>query len=109
MPIYREITLGIREKHTAYRLQVELSSDEDVSKMRPIVFFTVQVEATDGTALSEPVDQTINPLILDPSQDQELANAIKLIQLKIGRARHAQLHAPPAPVDEEPSPFVSPE
>lgn len=107
MPVYKSIAPNIRESHTAERLQVLLkNSGEDVSNMRPEVYFEIQIEQLLGeetVPLGQPYfDNT--PLILDPSQDQELANAIELIQLKIGLARHAQLHAPPP--EPEPDPLV---
>ncbi len=103
MPVYKEIATGIREKHTAERLQVMLLlANENVAEMKPEVYFQVQIETTEEQPLGQPYLDS-SPLILNPAEDEELREAIELIQLKIGLARHAQLHAPP-----EESPFQSP-
>lgn len=80
-----------------------LEANENVVVMKPEVYFQVQIETSDGQPLGQPYLDS-KSLTLDPSTDPELAEAIELIQLKIGLARHKQLHAPPP--QPEPDPLV---
>lgn len=113
MPIYREIAPGIREVHTAERLQVSfVASGEDVDKMQFQVFFTVQIQkvvsGSGDTAetidLGPPYIDLANPLFLSPASNHDVRFAAQIFQQEIGTARHAQLHTPlPEP---EPDPLV---
>ena len=94
-------TDGVSSIHTAERLEIDLIiAAEVVEKMKLKIYFNIETQLPSGRLVGQPYFDRNNPLILDCENDLELAEAMRVIQRKIGQARYAQMTAPvPAPVE----------
>ena len=101
MPMTTKDSDNISTIHRAVRLQSELGeSGEDVKLMLLQIFFEIENQLPSGKTIGQPYWDLQNPLLLTCKDDPELAEAMKVIQRKIGEGRYAQMTAPvPAPVE----------
>ena len=90
---------GISTIHTAERLEINLKgTNEVVQSMEITAYFDVKTELPSGEEVGREYWDSV-PLKLTCENDPELAEAMQVIQRKIGQGRYAQMTAPvPAPV-----------
>ena len=91
---------GISIIHTAERLEINLKGTNEIVQLMEIkAYFDVKTELPSGEEVGrEYWDST--PLKFTCENDPELAEAMQVIQQKIGQKRYQQMTAPvPAPVE----------
>jgi hypothetical protein len=87
---------GITEIHTSERLEINLlSAKEIVENMRMRIWFNVETRLPNGKTVGQPYWDSQRILELSCEHDPELANAMRVIQQKIGEARYKQITTPP--------------
>ena len=91
---------GVSTIHDAERLEIDLkSAKEVVEDMVVKVYFDVTTELPNGKEVGQLYWDSV-PLKLTCENDPELAEAMRVIQQKIGQGRYQQMTAPvPAPVE----------
>ena len=100
MPIKITDSDGISTIHTAERLEINLKGANEVVQLMEIkAYFDVKTELPSGEEVGREYWDSV-PLKLTCENDPELAEAMQVIQQKIGQARYAQMTAPvPEPVE----------
>lgn len=94
MPIIITDSDSISTIHTAERLQINLlSAKENVEEMFIEVFFIVETQLANGKTIGFPYWDN-KPLILNCKNDEELTQAMLVIQNKIGVSRYLELTTP---------------
>lgn len=102
MPIKITDTDGISTIHSAERLEINLAiAAEAVEDMTLKVYFNVQTQLASGKSIGQPYWDAI-PLELNCKNDPELADAMLIIQRKIGQGRYQQMTAPVSKPVESP-------
>ena len=91
---------GISTTHTAERLEINLKDTNGVVELMEIkAYFDVKTELPSGEEVGREYWDSV-PLKFTCENDPELAEAMQVIQRKIGAGRYAQITAPvPAPVE----------
>ena len=91
---------GISSIHTAERLEINLKGTNEVVQLMEIkAYFDVKTELPSGEEVGREYWDSV-PLKLTCENDPELAEAMRVIQQKIGQGRYQQITAPvPAPVE----------
>ena len=100
MPVKIIDSDGISSVHTAERLEINLAiAAEIVENMTLKVYFDVETQLTSGKSVGRSYWDAV-PLELNCKNDPELAEAMRVIQQKIGQGRYQQITAPvPTPVE----------
>ena len=105
MPVITIDSDGISSIHTAERLQIDLSTpdeitdDKEVTDMTVEVYFNVITKLPSGKEIGQKYWDNV-PLKLDCKNNLQLAEAMRVMQQAIGAGRYAQITAPvPAPVE----------
>ena len=81
--------------HRAVRLESELGeSKENVELMTLRIIFEIENQLPSGKEIGQSYWDLENPLLLTCKDDPELAEAMQVIQRKIGAGRYAQITAP---------------
>ncbi len=94
MPIITTDSDNILTVHTAERLQINLlAAKENVEEMYIEVFFIVETRLPNGKNVGFPYWDS-KPLILNCKGNEELTNAMTVIQNAIGYYRYSQLTTP---------------
>ena len=95
---------GTSSIHTAERLQIDLSTpdeitdDKEVTDMTVEVYFNVITKLPSGKEIGQEYWDNV-PLKLDCKNNPQLAEAMRVMQQAIGAGRYAQMIAPvPEPV-----------
>lgn len=92
MPIKITDSDKISSVHRAVRLQSELGeAGEDVASMVLQIFFEIENQLSSGKIIGQPYWDLANPLLLTCKDDPELAEAMQVIQQKIGEGRYKQI------------------
>jgi hypothetical protein len=105
MPVTVKDSDSISTIHRAVRLQSELSeAGENVESMTLQIFFEIENQLPSGKIIGQPYWDLGNPLLLICKDDPELAEAMQIIQRKIGEGRYKQITASP----EIPEPVETP-
>ena len=91
---------GISTIHTAERLEINLKdTNEVVQSMEIKAYFDVKTELPSGEEVGREYWDSV-PLKFTCENDPELAEAMRVIQRKIGQRRYQQMTAPiSAPVE----------
>ena len=91
---------GISIIHTAERLEINLKGTNEIVQLMEIkAYFDVKTELPNGEEVGREYWDSV-PLKLTCENDPELAEAMRVIQQKIGQGRYQQMTAPvPAPVE----------
>lgn len=91
---------GISTIHTAERLEINLKGTDGVVQLMEIkAYFDVKTELPSGEEVGREYWDSV-PLKFTCENDPELAEAMRVIQQKIGQKRYQQMTAPvPAPVE----------
>ena len=99
MPVIVTDLDGISSIHTAERLEINLKGANEVVQLMEIkAYFDVKTELPSGEEVGREYWDSV-PLKFTCENDPELAEAMRVIQQKIGAARYAQMTAPvPEPV-----------
>ena len=99
MPVKITNSNGITTIHTAERLEINLKGANEVVQLMEIkAYFDVKTELPSGEEVGREYWDSV-PLKLTCENDPELAEAMRVIQQKIGQKRYQQMTAPvPAPV-----------
>ena len=100
MPVKITNSDGISSIHTAERLEINLKSANEIVQLMEIkAYFDVKTELPSGEEVGREYWDSV-PLKLTCENDPELAEAMRVIQRKIGQERYQQMTAPvPAPVE----------
>lgn len=100
---------GLDEVHISERLEsLLLPAEEVVERMKLQIWFNVETRLpTTGEVVGKPYWDS-KALELDCKNDSELAEAMRVIQRKIGEARYKQITAPPAISEPVEDPRISP-
>ena len=100
MPVTTTDSNGISTIHTAERLEINLKGANEVVQLMEIkAYFDVKTELPNGKEVGREYWDSV-PLKLTCENDPELAEAMRVIQQKIGQGRYQQMTAPvPAPVE----------
>ena len=100
MPVKITNSNGTTTIHTAERLQINLKSAKEVVQSMEIeAYFDVKTELPSGEEVGREYWDSV-PLKLTCENDPEFAEAMRVIQRKIGQRRYQQMTAPvPAPVE----------
>ena len=95
MPVVFEKSNNISEVHISERLEINLlSAGENVKKMKMRIWFNVENRLSSGELIGQFYWDDQRILELSCEDDLELANAMQVIQQKIGEARYKQIIAP---------------
>ena len=99
MPVKITNSNGTTTIHTAERLEINLKGANEVVQLMEIkAYFDVKTELPSGEEVGREYWDSV-PLKLTCENDPELAEAMRVIQQKIGQKRYQQMTAPvPAPV-----------
>ena len=91
---------GISTIHTAERLEINLKGTNEVVQLMEIkAYFDVKTELPSGEEVGREYWDSV-PLKLTCENDPELAEAMRVIQRKIGQGRYQQMTTPvPEPVE----------
>ena len=91
---------GISSIHTAERLEINLKDTNEIVQLMEIkAYFDVKTELPNGEEVGREYWDSV-PLKFTCENDPELAEAMRVIQQKIGQKRYQQMTAPvPAPVE----------
>ena len=85
---------GISTIHTAERLEINLKGTNEVVQLMEIkAYFDVRTELPSGEEVGREYWDSV-PLKFTCENDPELAEAMRVIQRKIGQERYAQMTAP---------------
>ena len=100
MPIKITDSNGISTIHTAERLEINLKGTNEIVQLMEIkAYFDVKTELPSGEEVGREYWDSV-PLKLTCENDPELAEAMQVIQQKIGQNRYQQMTAPvPEPVE----------
>jgi hypothetical protein len=99
MPIITQDLNNISTIHTAERLQINLlTAKENVEEMYIEVFFIIETQLPNGKVIGFP-HRDNKPLILNCKNDEELTQAMLVIQNRIGVNRYLQLTTPKEEVE----------
>ena len=100
MPVIITDSNNISTIHTAERLEINLKGANEVVQLMEIkAYFDVKTELPSGEEVGREYWDSV-PLKLTCENDPELAEAMRVIQQKIGQKRYQQMTAPvPAPVE----------
>ena len=100
MPVIITDSNNISTIHTAERLEINLKdTNEVVQSMEIKAYFDVKTELPSGEEVGREYWDSV-PLKLTCENDPELAEAMQVIQQKIGQNRYQQMTAPvPEPVE----------
>ena len=100
MPVRITNSDGISSIHTAERIEINLKGTNEVVQLMEIkAYFDVKTELPSGEEVGREYWDSI-PLKFTCENDPELAEAMQVIQQKIGQKRYQQMTAPvPAPVE----------
>ena len=100
MPVKITNSDGISTIHTAERLEINLKGVNEVVQLMEITaYFDVKTELPSGEEVGREYWDSV-PLKFTCKNDPELAEAMQVIQRKIGQGRYQQMTAPvPAPVE----------
>jgi hypothetical protein len=94
MPIIIKDSDNISTTHTAERLQINLlTAKEDVEEMYIEVFFIIETQLPNGKTIGFPYWDS-KPLILNCKGNEELTQAMTIIQNNIGLSRYLELTTP---------------
>ena len=90
---------GISSIHTAERLEINLKGTNEIVQLMEIkAYFDVKTELPSGEEVGREYWDSV-PLKFTCENDPELAEAMRVIQQKIGQRRYQQMTAPvPEPV-----------
>jgi len=93
-------TDGISTIHSAERLEINLAIvAETVKDMTLKIYFNVETQLASGKSIGQLYWDAV-PLELNCKNDSELAEAMRVIQWKIGQGRYQQMTTPvPEPVE----------
>lgn len=106
MPIILTDLDKISTVHTAERLQINLlTANENVEEMFIEVFFVIETKLPNGKAIGFPHWDTDQPLIINCKGNEELTQAMTVIQNAIGLNRYLQLTTPKT-IDEPKDPII---
>ena len=100
MPVIITDSNNISTIHTAERVEINLKGANEVVQLMEIkAFFDVKTELPSGEEVGREYWDSV-PLKLTCENDPEFAEAMRVIQRKIGQRRYQQMTAPvPAPVE----------
>ena len=100
MPVKITNSDGISTIHTAERLEINLKGVNEVVQLMEITaYFDVKTELPSGEEVGREYWDSV-PLKFTCKNDPELAEAMQVIQRKIGQERYQQMTAPvPSPVE----------
>lgn len=102
MPITIKDSDNISTIHIAERLQINLlTAKENVEEMDIEVFFTIETQLPNGKTIGFPYWDS-KPLIINCKGNEELTNAMTVIQNAIGLNRYKELTTP-KPIIIEPN------
>lgn len=94
MPITIIDSDNVSTIHTAERLQINLlTAKENVEEMYIEVFFIIETQLANGKTIGFPHWDS-KPLILNCKEDEELTQAMLVIQNRIGVHRYLELTTP---------------
>ena len=93
MPVTTTDSNGISTIHTAERLEINLKDTNEVVQLMEIkAYFDVKTELPSGEEVGREYWDSV-PLKLTCENDPELAEAMRVIQQKIGQGRYQQMTA----------------
>ena len=94
MPVKITNLDGISSIHTAERLEINLKGANEVVQLMEIkAYFDVKTELPSGEEVGREYWDSV-PLKLTCENDPELAEAMRVIQQKIGQGRYQQMTTP---------------
>lgn len=101
MPIIITDPDNISTIHTAERLQINLlPAKENVEEMYIEIFFIIETQLPNGKTIGVPYWDN-KPLIINCKGNEELTNAMTVIQNAIGINRYIELTTPPQQISED--------
>ena len=93
MPVIVTDSDGISSIHTAERLEINLKGTDEVVELMEIkAYFDVKTELPNGEEVGREYWDSV-PLKLTCENDPEFAEAMRVIQQKVGQGRYQQMTA----------------
>ena len=97
MPVIITDSDGISSIHTAERLEINLKGTNEIVQLMEIkAYFDVKTELPSGKEVGQEYWDSV-PLKFTCENDPELAEAMQVIQRKIGQERYQQMTTPIPP------------